>query len=56
MPSFESQTAVVVGGSSGFGRGVVEALLSRKMRVIAAAHDVTVRLEEAIQRLMREGA
>jgi NAD(P)-dependent dehydrogenase (short-subunit alcohol dehydrogenase family) len=38
--SFESQTAVVVGGSSGFGRGVVEALVRQKMRVVAVALDV----------------
>lgn len=37
--SFESQTAVVVGASSGFGRGVVEALVARKMRVVAVALD-----------------
>jgi NAD(P)-dependent dehydrogenase (short-subunit alcohol dehydrogenase family) len=37
--SFESQTAVVVGASSGFGRGVVEALISRKMRVMAVARN-----------------
>jgi len=36
---FESQTAVGVGGSSGFGRGIVEALVARKMRVVAMALD-----------------
>ena len=35
----ESQTAVVVGGSSGFGRGVVRALARRKARVVAVARD-----------------
>ncbi len=37
--SFASATAVVVGGSSGFGRGIVEALVARSMRVTAVAMD-----------------
>lgn len=39
-----SKTAVVVGGSSGFGLGIVKALAGRGMRVIAVARDA-VRLE-----------
>jgi NAD(P)-dependent dehydrogenase (short-subunit alcohol dehydrogenase family) len=39
--SFESQTAVVVGGSSGFGRGAVQALSRKKARVVAVARDST---------------
>jgi NAD(P)-dependent dehydrogenase (short-subunit alcohol dehydrogenase family) len=37
--SLESQTAIVVGGSSGLGRGAVKALKQKKARVIAVARD-----------------
>jgi NAD(P)-dependent dehydrogenase (short-subunit alcohol dehydrogenase family) len=42
----QSQTAVVTGGSRGLGRGVVEALVARGMRVVAIARDAA-RLEAA---------
>jgi NAD(P)-dependent dehydrogenase (short-subunit alcohol dehydrogenase family) len=35
----EGKTAIVTGGSRGLGRGVVEALASTKMRVVAVARD-----------------
>jgi NAD(P)-dependent dehydrogenase (short-subunit alcohol dehydrogenase family) len=35
----ELQTAVVVGGSGGFGRGIVQALAAKSMRVVAVARD-----------------
>jgi NAD(P)-dependent dehydrogenase (short-subunit alcohol dehydrogenase family) len=40
-----TKTAIVTGGSRGFGRGVVEALVKRKMRVFAVARDA-VHLEK----------
>ena len=44
--SAESQTAVVVGGSGGFGRGIIQALAANSMRVVALARDAG-RLEAA---------
>jgi len=35
--TFQSQTAIVTGGSSGLGRGIVAALIARKMRVVVVA-------------------
>lgn len=40
-----NKTAIVTGGSRGFGRGVVEALAKKKMRVVAVARDA-VHLEK----------
>jgi NAD(P)-dependent dehydrogenase (short-subunit alcohol dehydrogenase family) len=37
--SLEGKSAIVTGGSRGLGRGVVEALAKRKMRVVAVARD-----------------
>lgn len=37
--AFQSQTAIVTGGSRGLGRGIVEALASKQMRVVALAND-----------------
>jgi len=37
--AFQSQTAIVTGGSRGLGRGVVAALSARRMHVIALARD-----------------
>jgi NAD(P)-dependent dehydrogenase (short-subunit alcohol dehydrogenase family) len=42
--SSERQTAIVVGGSGGFGRGIVQALAAKTMRVVALARDAA-RLE-----------
>jgi NAD(P)-dependent dehydrogenase (short-subunit alcohol dehydrogenase family) len=42
--SLEGKTALVTGGSRGLGRGVVEALASKRMRVVAVARDAA-RLE-----------
>lgn len=41
-----TQTAIVTGGSRGLGRGIVEALIAKKMRVVALARD-GARLEAA---------
>lgn len=38
-PSFQSQTAIVTGGSRGLGRGIVQALAAKKMRVVALARE-----------------
>jgi NAD(P)-dependent dehydrogenase (short-subunit alcohol dehydrogenase family) len=37
--TFQSQTAIVTGGSRGLGRGIVQALAAKKMRVVAIARD-----------------
>src|SRR5579864_8116207 len=37
--TLEGRTAIVTGGSRGLGRGVVEALAKKKMRVVAVARD-----------------
>ncbi len=39
MADLRDQTAVVTGGSRGFGRGIVEALAGAGMRVVAVARD-----------------
>ena len=39
MDDLRDQTAVVTGGSRGFGRGIVEALAGAGMRVVALARD-----------------
>ena len=39
MDDLRDQTAVVTGGSRGFGRGIVEALAGAGMRVVAVARD-----------------
>ena len=49
--SLSNKVAVVVGGSRGLGRGVVEALASRGVRVIAVARD-----ERTLSRTAREVA
>jgi len=45
----QNKTAIITGGSRGLGRGVVEALRSKGMRVVALA-----RHEEALAKLTRE--
>jgi NAD(P)-dependent dehydrogenase (short-subunit alcohol dehydrogenase family) len=35
----ESHTAVIVGGSGGFGRGIVQALAAKTKRIVALARD-----------------
>jgi NAD(P)-dependent dehydrogenase (short-subunit alcohol dehydrogenase family) len=49
-PFFESQTAIVTGGSRGLGRGIVEALAAKQMRVVALARDAA-RLEAAAKEM-----
>jgi NAD(P)-dependent dehydrogenase (short-subunit alcohol dehydrogenase family) len=39
ITTLEGRTAIVTGGSRGLGRGVVEALARKKMRVVAVARD-----------------
>lgn len=48
-----SPAAVVIGGSRGLGRGVVEALVARRLRVFAMARDA-VRLEATARELGAE--
>jgi len=50
---FNTQTAIVTGGSRGLGRGIVEALIARKMRVVALARD-GARLEVAAREMHAE--
>jgi NAD(P)-dependent dehydrogenase (short-subunit alcohol dehydrogenase family) len=50
MQSLENQTALVTGGSSGLGLGLVEALVERKAKVVVLARDVQ-RLAEVERRL-----
>lgn len=47
------QTAIVTGGSRGLGRGIAEALVSRKMRVVILARDAE-RLQTASKELGAE--
>lgn len=49
MIDLKGRTAVVTGGSRGFGRGIVEALSSRQMRVVAIARN-----KEDLEKLKRE--
>ena len=49
MSDWSGKTAVVTGGSKGFGRGIVEALAAQGMRVVAIA-----RGEAELERLRRE--
>jgi NAD(P)-dependent dehydrogenase (short-subunit alcohol dehydrogenase family) len=49
----KSQTAIVTGGSRGLGRGIAEALLARKMRVVILARDAA-RLERVAKELRAE--
>ena len=52
-PAFESQTAIVTGGSRGLGRGIAEALTARKMRVVILARDAA-QLQTAAKELCAE--
>lgn len=52
-PAFESQTAIVAGGSRGLGRGIAEALAARKMRVVILARDAA-QLQTAAKELRAE--